>query len=527
MRRPIVLAGLVALLAPAWALAGGSRVTYLTGASVYVDAGHAEGLSAGDTVTVLREGARIALVRVNVASNHRSSCDTLWTSATLAVGDSVIFHEAAPVPAAPSAAVVPVVPVVPKPAPIAAAVPAARKPETARLRGRIGARWLSVDTPGGGQFQQPALDLRAEATSYAGGRMDLSLDMRNRRTTRSFAGTGSVTDQFARVYRASLTVHGMGDPRRRFTLGRQISPTLAAISLFDGALLQTGNDHHSIGLFSGTQPDPERYSFSGDIMQTGAFVEFHQPPVSTRHWSVSLGGVTSQSKGQPNRDFVFAQSSWFSGATNATFSQEVDVNRGWKRDLGAPVLSPTSTFATLRAPVTKWLSADAGFDNRHNVRLYRDRLTPETQFDDTYRQGAWGGAQLTFGSHLRLNGEGRQGSGGDPVHSWSGGAEVQRLTPWNVAVRGRASGLTSLSLESTLYSGSLSCEPRQGLRVDFASGQRTARNLAIGLDDTETWQSLDADASLFRRAYLNAGWEQDHGAGGHTTQLQAGIAWRF
>jgi hypothetical protein len=524
MRRPLAIAGLVALIVPALALAGGSRVTYLTGASVYVDAGHSEGLSAGDTVTVLRDGARIALVRVNVASNHRSSCDTLWTNAALAVGDSVIFHESGASPASPAVAAAPA-PLTP--APVATAASITRKSETARLRGRVGARWLSVNTPGGGKFQQPALDLRADATSYADGRVDFSLDMRNRRTTRSFAGTGSVSDQFARVYRASLTVHGMGDPRRRLTLGRQISPTLAAISLFDGALLQTGNDHHSFGLFSGTQPDPERYSFSGDIMQTGAFVEFHQPPVSARHWSVSMGGVTSQEKGQPNRDFFFAQSSWFSGGTYASLSQEVDINRGWKRALGAPVLSPTSTFATLRVPVTKWLSADAGFDNRHNVRLYRDRLTPETQFDDTYRQGAWGGAQLALGPHLRLNGEGRQGSGGDPMHSWSSGAEVQRLTPWNVAVRGRASGLTSLSLESKLYSGSLSCEPRQGLRLDFTSGQRTARNPAIGLDDTETWQSLDGDMSLWRRAYMNAGFERDHSASGNTTQLQAGIAWRF
>jgi hypothetical protein len=63
--------------------------------------------------------------------------------------------------------------------------------------------------------------------------------------------------------------------------------------------------------------------------------------------------------------------------------------------------------------------------------------------------------------------------------------------------------------------------------LDFTSGQRTARNPAIGLNDTETWQSFDGDMSLFRRAYLNAGWEQDHGAGGNTTQLQAGLAWRF
>lgn len=510
-----------------------TRVSYIAGASVYVDAGRADGLGAADTLTVWRGSSRVAQLRVNVLSNHRASCDTLWTALALAPGDSVRFHESGAVSAvavAPAAILAPA-PATPAPAatpaPLATATPA-KRPIAPRLRGRIGARWLSVDSPGAARFTQPSLDARADETGLLNGHLDVALDVRNRRTTRSFAGSGNITDNSSRFYRAALTLHGTGTASERsFTVGRQLSPTLAVISLFDGALLQSGNAHHRYGLFTGTQPDPLRYSFSGDIVQSGAFFEWHQPPVSVRHWSVATGGVTSQEKGQTNRDFVFAQTMWFSPGFNGTFSQEVDVNTGWRRENGAATLSPTSTFLTMRVPFGRTLALDGGFDNRHNVRLYRDRLTPETQFDDAYRQGAWGGATLTLGEHVRLNGEAREGSGGTPSHAWSAGGGLERFTRWNAGVRGRISRLTSGPLESRLVSGSLSVEPAMGSRIEFTAGQRGARNTDFAIDDTEDWQSLDLDVALLRRAYLDMGFEQDRGTSGTTRQLQAGLAWRF
>ena len=39
------------------------------------------------------------------------------------------------------------------------------------------------------------------------------------------------------------------------------------------------------------------------------------------------------------------------------------------------------------------VSLNAGWDSRRNVRLYRDLVSPATDFDDTYRQGYWGGVE--------------------------------------------------------------------------------------------------------------------------------------
>ena len=368
-----------------------SRISYLAGGSVYLDAGQVEGLAVGDTVDVVRQEDTIARLRVRFVSSRRASCDTLWTRQPLALGDAAWFRSdprrqgavrdslqiaAARGDSIRTAAVLP--------------MPRGRAAvRNARWRGRVGGRWLSVQTDGGSRYQQPGLELRMDGRDALAGHADVALDIRGRRTI-STGLNGTQTDQFSRVYRASTTFRDHNG-HRRLTLGRQTSPTLASISLFDGALLEWGNDRRTFGAFTGTQPDPVRFRWSGELVEGGVFAEWHQAPLAVRRWSLSTGGVTSRSGGDLNRDFLFAQGWWFSRGGSASLAQEVDVNSGWKRSAGEPPLSWTSTFATVRVPVTQQFALQSGYDNRRNVRLWRDRETPETDFDDRYRQGAWAG----------------------------------------------------------------------------------------------------------------------------------------
>jgi hypothetical protein len=492
-----------------------TKVSYVSGASAYVDAGRNDGVRIGDTLGVVRAGRQVAALLVTYSASHRAACDTLWTRTLLALGDEVRYM-AAPV-AAPDVVV---------PALTAAAEPRARVSRPHRLRGRVGARWLSVETAGG-RFQQPALDMRLDGNGSGGGHVDISLDMRSRRTTRDFVGSSRRTDEFARVYRATLTVRSL-DSHHGFVVGRQTSPTLASINLFDGALLRSGTDRYTFGLFSGTQPDPLRYEFSSDIIQSGAFVEWRQAPRAERRYTVAAGGVTSQQRGQPNRDFLFAQGNWFSTGLSTSLTQEVDINRGWKRALGEPAIAPTSTFGMARVMVTRWAGVSAGYDNRRNVRLYRDRLTPETDFDDIYRQGAWLGSDAQFVKHLRVAAEVRTTAGGDRSHAWNWSTEVFRLGPVNGAVRARMSRYDASSVTSELASGSVGLDPWPLSHVEAAGGVRRTRSGPAGLDDVEHWQSVDVDVTLGRRWYASGGWEHDRGgASGQSRQLQGGLSWRF
>ena len=94
----VVLASLAALSAPATAQDSGSvrvaRITYLTSASAYLDAGRLEGLQEGARVAVWRRGAAIGVLKVAYLASHQASCDVVSLSPPstgLAVGDMVRF----------------------------------------------------------------------------------------------------------------------------------------------------------------------------------------------------------------------------------------------------------------------------------------------------------------------------------------------------------------------------------------------------------------------------------------------------
>jgi hypothetical protein len=496
---------------------GAAKVAYLAGAMVYADVGSLDGLRAGDSLQVFRAGARVATLKVAFVSTRRAAFDTLWTSKRIVVGDELRFTpHVAPVPVAA------VTPAPARPTGLAAMIARQRSP---RIRGRVGGRYLAVSTGGMG-FQQPALDLRFDGYNQLGGHVDVSVDVRNRRTVRT--GTSSSSpEQISRVYRGSVVVRTV-DSHRSFSVGRQTSASLASVSLFDGALVQSGNDRHSFGFFGGTQPDPASFGLSHDVFESGGFVEFHSAAASERRYQLSLGGITSRDSGQTNRDFLFTQGSWSTRRLMSSFTQELDLNRGWKRKQGEAVLTPTSTFWMMRVVPLKWLGIGTGFDNRRNVRLYRDHTTPADQFDDSYRQGAWVGGDVEFLKRFRVSGETRGSSGADHSSSWSGSAEAYRISALHISLRGRMSEFTGSSVTSRLWSSSLGMDPTPLSHVEAAGGVRGTRMAPATAWSNQNWQSIDVDLTLGRRWYMNGGYERDYGgSGGTSEQVQGGISWRF
>jgi hypothetical protein len=280
-------------------------------------------------------------------------------------------------------------------------------------------------------------------------------------------------------------------------------------------------------VFGGTQSEPSRLAWSSDLTEEGAFVEWHQAPLAPRRWSASFGGVRSQSGGAPNRAFAFSQGWWNSDGGSASIAQEVDVNPAWKRARGEPAVSWTSTFATIRARVGSRAFAQAGYDNRRNVLLWRDRDTPETEFDDRYRQGAWLGATLEPDPRLRGTVEYRRGAGANASDTWSVQAEWRRSSRWRESVRGRWSQYTSDALRSDLWSCAFGFDPLAGSHLEISAGTRATLDRVVGLDETERWQGVDLDLALGGRWYVNSGCEAQEGIGGTTRQLQAGLSVRL
>ena len=511
-----------------------TKISYITGGTVYLESGREDGLMEGDTLSVRHGDDEIGRLKVTFLSSHRAACDTLKVMSELHVGDAIKFVAHDHVRFAQQQAQQQQqqkIALITAPSPT---VPMARQPkrEVSPVHGRVGARFLSVQdhgASGNGGFTQPALDVLMNGSNMSGVPIDLSLDARTRRTVTTIAGGGITSDASTRIYRASLSLHDRPG-KFRMTIGRQTSPTLASVSIFDGVLAEYGGQRYGAGLFSGTQPDPVQDNISSSIFEHGAYVEMHQRPMAMRHWSVALGGVTSTQDGQINRDFLFTQAYYQTPNFSASINQEVDVNRGWKLAVGEQRLTPTSTFAMMRIQVAKPLSFNLGYDDRRNVRLYRDYITPATQFDDLYRSGGWIGGSLEGGPHLRFDGDFRK-RGGSPLDqstAWSSGAQFMRMGIWNLAFRGRYSQYNSSTLLSRLTSFGASVDPVGSVHVEGSGGTRSSINNGFtSATENVVWMSGDLDLTLARRWYLNANIEHDRGTVSNITQEYVGLSWRF
>ena len=525
----VALAGLAALSVPAAAQDSGSvrmaHITYLTSASAYLDAGRLEGLREGARVEVWRRGAAIGVLKVAYLASHQASCDIVSVSpasTSLAVGDTVRFVPAAmPRDSSPARTSL-------KPA--TAAAGSGITSSRAELRGRVSIEYFlmrQVDVPG--QLSQPALGLRLDGPPGGAPSLNLSVDVRARRSYAILADGTAVTDNRNRVYAADLSINAPGSPTR-ITMGRQISGALASVGVFDGVMAELVQPSWSTGVFTGAQPDPLDLGFSSAIVQGGWYTQRHSRPGAAARWALTLGASGSYQDAHANREFAWMQGSYFDRRLSAFVTQEVDYYRPWKLQPGMHPISPTSTFAFLQVRPTDVVTIDGGFDNRRNVLLYRDVVNPETNFDDTYRQGAWGGISFRPVPRWRVGFDARASSGGSTstANAYTVSLAADRLTRLGVSLRTRTTYYVNPQLTGVLQSATLGLDPGTRLHLELNGGIRSERDqTADPARTTATWVGIDADVTLARAWYmLVSGTRQRGGLDGYD-QIFSGLSFRF
>jgi len=505
-----------------------ARVTYLTGSSVYIDAGRDAGLEEGDQLEVVREGVTVATLKVTYLSSRRASCAVVEGSGTLQVGDSVVLPSGQATEE--GSGYTPKSTVAERGGFSYETLPK-RRTRKRPIRGRVGVRYLSVKdrTGNGGTFSQPAMDLRLDGKGIAGGTLDLAADMRTRRTYRTMSDGNTVRAGQTRAYRLAMAWHDQ-DLRQRLTIGRQFSPSLASVSIFDGVMVDFNRKGWSAGLFSGTQPDPVDFSYSSEIREHGAYFQWHSKSRSSRPWSVTTGAVGSYQQGTVNREFFYVQGLYTGPRLAAYWTQEVDYNRDWKQEAGESTLSPTSSFLNLRYRVGKNFNIRAGFDNRRHIRLYRDFVTPVTDFDDTFRRGVWLGVSQRFGNRYRVSLDMKSSGGGTSgdadVYTMNFGAN--RISALNISLGYRGTHYVNGLMEGWLHALDAGMNLGSRHRLVLSGGVRDDRNLVNSqMDDRLTWMGLDLDFSLHRHWFLNLSGERTEGELEKNDQFYVSMSYRF
>jgi hypothetical protein len=507
-----------------------SMVTYISGQSVYVAAGRADGVREGMSLEVLHAGVVIATIRATYLASHSSSGEIVSSTAPPAVGDSVRYH-----PAAEQAEVVAV------DSSAIASDAYRRSPSWRRpVRGHVGVQYFAIAQPnlaGAGALSQPSADVYLEANGIGGTPIGLIIDSRGRRTI----GTGPVSplDERTLIYQVSLSVADPGTGTR-VSVGRQYSSALSSVSLFDGVTAELNRSRWGVGAFGGMQPDVTTMGYSSEIKEGGGYVQLHNAPDDSIPWSLTTGAVGSRDLGQLNRDFGFAQLMLSSRLVSVYATQEVDVNSGWKRAAGEPAVDATSTFATVTVHPTDDVSFQGGIDNRRNVRLYRDYITPETQFDDAFREGYWGGVNFVVLHTLRIGGDARFSRGGSAGNAsyYTASIGLPAISPLHIDARLRSTVYSTDTFGGWLHAFTLGATPvGDDVRFEINGGLRTQRldpnaplamnpGLSSGSNQAE-WIGASVDVSLGRSWYVLLSGTRDGAGVELTNQLYASLVFRF
>lgn len=504
-----------------------AHVTYLSGQSVYLDAGTRQGLRAGSTLEVLRGDTLVAELSVEYVSSTRSSCRIVRSNIPVAIGDSARFTPAATLSG-------PVVANAPDDA-----TPSVRQSRRAQrpIRGRLGVRYLTID-PGigaSGVIRQPALDLRLDGHRVNGSPFGITVDARahrDRTVHRDSSGVRTYEPtSITRVYQSALEFNPL-ESGIRVAAGRQFSSALSTIGIFDGVAIDADHSRWAIGALAGTQPEPTSFGLSSDIREYGSYLQLHNSSAGAPNalWSATVGGIGSYARGEIDREFLYFQSSYNARVISLYAVQELDLNRGWKRDAEGSATVPTSTFALMRISVAPAVTLNAGFDNRRSVRLYRDRLTPEIEFDDSFRRGAWGGASLALGSHLHASADARRSTGGagDATESITGIIGLSRMTALQFGFHARTTSYTGAMAQGRLVAGSVDISPFSLFHLEGGGGTRRDKQSAgLGSAPSATWWEVNADVGVGRSVYLLTSLYRERSADARSSQMYVALSYRF
>lgn len=500
-----------------------SRISYLTSATVYIDAGRDDGVDMGQVLEVLRGGEVIATLKVTDVSSHRAVCARQDGSIELVVGDTVRFVPRATLPPA-------------EPTWPSASTSAGRNPEKGGrrdvgLHGRVGVRYLAVKgrQPDDSSFSQPALDLRLDGTQVGGAPIDLMVDVRSRTTYRTLTNQPTESDNQTSVYRMAVSWRQEGSPWR-LTAGRTLSPSLAVIDIFDGVEGQYTGRRWNAGLFSGTQPVEGDLGYSSDVREHGGYVGVRSEASSERRWALTTGLIGSYTQGEINREFSYLQGSYIDRKLSVWMTQETDLNRGWRKEVEGESVSMSSTFLNLRFRASDMWTMFAGYDNRRNVRLYRDRITPVTEFDDAYRQGTWGGVTCRFAGHFTIGADARFSDGGSAgsADGYTLTLGADRLTRAQLQFHSRSTRYTNDRVEGWLHALSAGVAAGSRWYIGIDGGVRDETNLSSSvLESTLTWYGLQVDVTLGRHWFASVTGESSSGGDGAQDQVYASVTYRF
>jgi len=501
-------------------------IRLLTREALYVAAGTADGLRAGDSLSVVRSNRIIARLEVKFVAEHSASC--LLGNAGQEIRDSDFVVWSIPRTeflkrtqrAEETSGQNPVggTPVANPRAPQRSTTSSSRRraSKQQRLTGAFSVQTLLQRDKSASQFDYlaPSAYLRLRLERIGNTPLQWNLRLRSRQNYRAdLSGGLQHQETMSRFYEMSLS-YAPADAAVELAAGRMLRNDLRGLGYLDGLLAAYKiNQRVKAGIFFGSEPESYRASFQPDDRKMGGFVHVKTAVQKNAELSSTLTAIGRYANQQLSREFLVLQND-FTMNRRFYFSQylEMDINRRWRREMGGKSVSFSDLFFNATYYVQPSLSFSLAYDARKNIRTWETHNLADSLFDDALRQGVHLGAQMQPFSTLRLsvNGGMRTTANRENVYSGSLAVTQSNLLSSGIGLSGRLSYYGNSS--STGYYPGADISWRLFHRVNGSVGMGAYVYDSPALQkQTNLWERLRVDVNLTHRWHFSSTFENFHG----------------
>lgn len=488
------------------------EVRQITTDTVYLEAKGQVLPKEGEHLTIRRGNKAIATLEVIGRSSRFISCKILSATAAVAVGDQAEYRESKidqpPTEAVEAAPSQPATAAQPEPQP----VPVPRNRTKSRpVRGTVALQLHQYQAKGSdNSYSQPTLRLNLRAEELAGGLVGFQLRTRSRYYQSDRENVP--TDWNNRIYKASVRV-GREEARYQTEFGRLISNKISGVGYLDGATarMRLGTSSQ-LGLFAGTQPDWQQLEGQASVNKYGAFYNFSRG--KNAHFldsTVALAGEYTD--GEVNREYIYLNNRYSSGAFSLYQSAELDINRGWRSERASQSLALTNLFLQGSYRASDRVTYNLGYDNRQSYYTWDLRNQDEAFFESQTRRGFRASVSAKLFRDLRLNAGGGLNTreGEDDTRNWYLNLYEPDLFRGGWSARGRVNGFRNPYTEGLNPSLQLGKRWGSGHQVWVGYSAYQYDYLRTGETRDNAYIQLEAYLNLGKHWFLSGQYEQNSG----------------
>jgi len=465
-----------------------ASVSYISGGSIYIDAGRDAGYEVGDTVTVSRKRDTVCTAVIVAVSSSSSSAKVVFERLQPAIGDHASARKVVISQSSQST------PRLPEPT-----LPKATSGDNI-VSGYVALSYAATAWEGQSfDVSQPGAVIKFTISKLAGTGMSFSM---YGRTSYDFAGQGSrfspQSGMDTRLYEAALTLE---NPTSwfGFSIGRVSSRYVTGMGLFDGAQFYVRMGGFRLGAFGGWQSENLRYSFGTKKQKIGAFVSYGWGPGVFNSSEITLAYGKAMVGGRLDRDYLYLQSRVrLSSKLFFYQSAEIDMH-SMEEGTPASKLGFTNTYVSVTYYPLQWLNVSAGYDATRAIYLFESMKTiSDTLVDQSLRQGLRGSLSVRLPLNVVVNAVGtfRPASGVTPeAHTLGGGARISDIRNTGISVGGQYTRIASLYTDGV----DLTADISWWMTDQLSASLRLDRYQYTALGDVESFRTVTGSVSVSYR----------------------------